>query len=134
MGSAKTPGKTGRAGRREKTINNKSRKSNPAMLGNNDRSKNKYSYTVDFVHRKNQNIKRLREINRQYRIMPFKGLKEVLMKKVDLDDLESVKSDEFKDLAQIEREKKMGAKRLKNLKSANTKLTDDLADNRAQIA
>lgn len=64
---------------------------------------NKYSYTVDIVHRKNKNIKRLREMNRQYRIKPWKGLKEILMKKegLNIDDCDSVHSEDYKDFAEM---------------------------------
>lgn len=65
-------------------------------------------------------------MSRQYRIMPYKGLKEILLKKADLDnDVESVKSDEFKDFAQLEREKQMGKKKLKQLKIDDKKLNQD---------
>ena len=88
-------------------------KSSSALLGKMERNGNKYSYTVEFVHRQNNQIKRFREMSRQYGIMPYKGLKEILLKKADLDnDIESVKSDEFKDFAQLEREKQMGKKKL----------------------
>jgi hypothetical protein len=69
---------------------------------------NKYSYTVDIVHRKNKNIKRLREMNRQYRIKPWKGLKEILMKKDELnfDDCDSVHSEDYKDFAEMIKQKR----------------------------
>ena len=67
---------------------------------------NKYSYTVEVRHRQNTRIKRQREMNRQFKIRAFSGLKEILMKKDDLDGaLDTVNSDDFKDFAALERER-----------------------------
>mmetsp|Transcript_15907 Transcript_15907/g.24550 ORF Transcript_15907/g.24550 Transcript_15907/m.24550 type:complete len:87 (+) Transcript_15907:4142-4402(+) len=41
----------------------------------------------------------MREMNRQFRIFPLKGLKEILDRKENLSDIESVKSDDFKKCA-----------------------------------
>lgn len=86
-------------------MNAKQRKAETAGGRRGDKT-NKYSYTVEVRHRENPRIKRLKEMNRQFKIRAFKGLKEVLMKKDDLDGpLDTVNSDDFKDFAALERER-----------------------------
>ena len=78
--------------------------------GNNNMTRGKgekYSYTVEVRHRVNPHINRQREMNRQFKIKAFKGLKEILMKKEDIDEsLDSVNSDDYKDFAALEEERK----------------------------
>ena len=38
-------------------------------------------------------------MNRQFRIKPYKGLKEILMKRKSLNDCESVDSNDYKDFS-----------------------------------
>lgn len=74
----------------------------------NENLQNKYSYTIDIVHKENKNIMRQREMNRQYRIKPWKGLKEIIMKKDELefDQCDSVKSEDLQDNAERYKQKR----------------------------
>lgn len=55
--------------------------------------------TLEKYHKKNNKILRMREFNRQMKIKPFQGLKEILAKKEDLNlsDCESVNEENYKD-------------------------------------
>lgn len=50
----------------------------------------RYSKILDKVHKTNPLLKRTREFNRQYAIMPFPGLREILSKKKNLDNIKSL--------------------------------------------
>lgn len=92
---------------------------------------NKYSYTVSYHHKQNPRIMRQREMNRQHHIRPYKGLKEILMKKKYLltDDLESVNSDDYKDFQELEAERNSGKIDKKALKVKNA-----ILDLKAQLS
>ena len=46
-----------------------------------ERKSKKHSKTVEKYHKVNPRIMRLRELNKQLRVQPFKGLKDILQKK-----------------------------------------------------
>ena len=50
----------------------------------------RYSKILDKVHKTNPLLKRTREFNRQFTIMPFPGLREILNKKKNLDNIKSL--------------------------------------------
>lgn len=57
----------------------------------------KYAKTVEKYHKTNKKILRMRELNRMKFINPFKGLKEILQKKDNLEeDLVSVDSQNYR--------------------------------------
>jgi len=49
----------------------------------------RYSKILDKVHKTNPFLKRTREFNRQFTIMPYPGLREILSKKKNLDNIKS---------------------------------------------
>ena len=49
-----------------------------------------YSKILDKFHKTNQLLKRTREFNRQFTIMPYPGLREILNKKKNLDNIKSL--------------------------------------------
>ena len=50
----------------------------------------RYSKILEKVHKTNPLLKRTREFNRQYAIMPYPGLREILSKKKNLDNIKSL--------------------------------------------
>ena len=56
---------------------------------------NAYGKTIEKYHKTNKKILRMRELNRMKVINPFKGLKEILEKKVSLEETDLVSVDSF---------------------------------------
>ena len=59
------------------------------------RKSTKYAKTVEKFHKTNKKILRMRELNRMNIIDPFKGLKEILEKKVSLEEPDLVSVDSY---------------------------------------